>query len=295
MNLIQHASDLKELNKKLNLKSDKTTDSKYIIRNWLEMSNTLNKLLEVNFLSDQVKNIFSIDDNMNIRINDWVTTPQTHQLLSYKLETLRISIDACIKLISEYTDEVSDITEGNGFLNTRMPDAINMKKMSKICDDLDKVFNQCPLIKDEIKFIGVEKGSVYFVFLTTLLSITMVGKILNAALDVQRRYYQNEMMKIKLETMRNIGDVGKQIIENLEIEIKAFSREKALEIEEAQNLDPEDVERLTLSIRTLSSLIGQGVQMQCALYGEQEASNISFPSTEEFKNLIDGLKLLNGN
>ncbi|NBI08229.1 hypothetical protein [Senegalia massiliensis] len=295
MNLIEQSLHLNVIKEKLDVKTEKTKEGKIVIINWIEVSNALNKLLDFDFLRKQAKEIFQIDDIINIRIDRWITDAKTHKLLIEKIGSLKKSIEACIGLIEEYTKEDFKVSEGKGLVHTRMPDDIDMKKMSKITSNLDKVFNQCPLINDKVKFMGVEKGSVYFVFGASILTISVLGKLLNAALDVQRKYYQNQMLKNKLETMDNISDTIEPIIEELENEVKEYSREKANAIDESGKLEPENIERLSLSIKILSELIGQGVEMQCSLYGEQENMDISFPLKKDFKNLLETTKMINGN
>lgn len=133
----------------------------------------------------------------------------------------------------------------------------------------------------------------FFIFVTTIASISMLGKILNAALDVQRKHYQNKMFKNKLETMENIAGAYGQIIKQLDNEVKEYCKAKASEIEESKDLSHEETERLALTIKTLSALIGQGVQMQNMLDGTQEKTDVNFPKPEDFQSLIEGIKMLN--
>ena len=292
MNLIQQVNDLKRLGENLILIADKRSDGLYYINSWMGLSNTLNKLKDFSFLNEQVDEIFKIDDNVNIRINEWTTKAETYKKLSDKIETLKKSIESCVKLIDEYTNDDYEITEGKGLLNVKMPNNINMKKMSIICSDLDKVFNQCPFLEDEVKFIGVEKGSVYFVLATTIVSITVIGTLLKTALDVQRKFYLNEMMKNKLETMEGLTDSIKLIKEQLDNEVKEYCKQRAMQIEENKNLGNEEMERLVLSIKTLSKLIGEGVQMQYVLYENQKDSELTFPKSQDYENLFESIKML---
>lgn len=293
MNLIEVAQNLRILKSKLNLGVEKRNDNTTCrIYNWLEFSNTLNLLKDFSFLEDQVNYIFSIDDNINIRNFEWIAKIETYNKMTYGIDTLKKSIDSCIKLIEEYTSEGAKIPEDSRLLNVKLPSTIDMKNMSNICHDLDFIFDQCPLINSEVKFIGVEKGSVYFLFTTALPSIVAIGWILNAALDVQRKYNQNQMIKRKLETMNDIADSTKEIIKLLDDEVQEYCKVKAFEIEGSASLNTEEKTRLILSIKTLNELIGQGVQMQCSLCEGEDSDVASFPKPEEFKSLLETMKLI---
>lgn len=295
MNLTHQYCELKEIYSDLNLNAAKRNDNNYQINGWMNISNNLNTLMEFKYLKKQVKDIFSIDDNINIRNDTWIAIPKTYNELTRKLETLKKSIESCIILIESYIYKPIDIPEDKGLLTITMPNNLDMNKMANLCNGLDKVFNQCSLIKDEVKFISVERGSVLFLFITTTASIKVIGTLLNVALDVQRNYYENQITKAKLETMSDIKDSVSKIIKKLDDEVEEYARQKASDMEEAQGLDNEQINRLTLSISTLSSLIRQGVQMQCTLAESakmDEVTDITFPSLEEFKAATEGVKML---
>jgi len=292
MNLMEKVNELKKLNKDLRLNAVKQADGYYRINDWMKTSDALNRLLEHDFIKDKVEKIFNVDNVIYIRTNTWITPGKTYEKLEREIEILSESIDSCIKLLEEYVVGSYEIPEGNGILSVRMPDILDMNKLSNICEELDKVFNQCPLIKDEVKFVGVEKGSVHFIFVTSLISITIVGKMLNVALDVQRKYYLNKMLKIKLETMEKFKEATDPLIKELENEVKRYCEERAKQIEESKNLENEDLKRLAFSIQTLSTLIDQGVQIQCVLYEGQVDSDLTFPTKDDYKSLINTVKLL---
>lgn len=292
MNLIEVSNRLQYLKSKLNLSSERRNDSTYNIYNWMEFSNSLNLLKDFRFLESQVDTIFSIDDNINIRNIDWIAKAETYKNMIVSIKALIESIDSCVKLIDEYTSGSTEIDKNSRLLNVKMPNIIDMKSMSNICDDIDIVFSQCPLIKDEVKFIGVEKGSIYFLFTTALPSVIAIGLILKAALDVQKKHYQNQMVKSKLETMKDIEGLNKTIIKKLDDEVEEYCKTKAMEIEGAADLDKEEQTRLILSIKTLNELIGKGVQMQCSLSEGEDDSAMSFPKIEEFTQLLETMKLI---
>lgn len=292
MNLIEVRDDLLRSFDNVELMTEKRNDNNIKISKWMNMSNILHSLKKYSFLEEQVDEIFSIDETINIRKDTWIATPDTYNKLVIEIGKLTTAISSCINLISEHVGEEPHIAENSRLLNVKMPDSIDMKKMSSICNDIDIVFEQCPLIKDEVKFVGVEKGSVYFLFTTAVPSVIAIGLILNVALDVQKKYYHNQMVKSKLETMKDVEESTQTIIKKLDDEVEEYCKIKAREVEGAANLKPEEQTRLILSIKTLHELIGKGVQMQCLLCEGESDPAISFPKVEEFTKLLETIKLI---
>lgn len=297
MNLIEISSNLKQLLNKLAISKRDLgpNNDNYEITDWMVVSNSLHSLSNYSFFKDQIQYIFTTNDLVYVRSDRWLVSKATFGVLSNRINTLKESIKSCISLIDEYTSKVYEIPENSGLINVKMPDKIDMVKMSDICNDIDIVFAQCPLIKDEVKFIGVEKGSVFFVFVTAVTSVKTIGMILNIALDLQKKYFQNQILKNKLETMISIKDFVEKAKKELDDEVKEYCKEKVLGLDESKNLDPEEQTRFIISIETLSDLINKGVQMECTLSeGEEGESDVVslFPKLEDFKNIIEATKLI---
>lgn len=269
------------------------TTTGYEISSWISVSDTLLELKELKLYSNEIEEIFKLNNVINFRTNIVSLDSGTYNIFIKNIERMKIAMYGSIELLKSQDYGVFiDVNQAS--IDISIPETISIKQLSDMCDEFDKIFSLCPIIDEEVKFVGTEKGSILVLFLVSTHCAKIVGQLVNAALDIQRKIYQNKMFKVKLQTMEGLGDAINNIIKNFDKEAQDLRLDvsKKLAEQNERNLKPEDLTRLSNTIKMLEGLIEKGVQMQCTLAEGQEIKEIQFPKPEEYKALIEGIKMI---
>jgi len=265
----------------------------YKVSGWNNISNHLNMAKELKFLDHQVNRIFSIDQCALIRTDEWANNQEIIFRLQSELLTLISDCISCINLLKELY-KVSDLNDDEGIIYIKIPNDVGVDGLSSICKQLHFILSKCPFIKEEVKLIGAEDGSVKLKLIAGIATISILSNLVNISMDIERKQYENQITRLKLEEMKAVqGILVDSALEHLESELNEYYTTKAKLIDGAEKLEPEDFTRLVKSIEYTVDMVQHGVQIQATL-GTITAENIDvkFPASEDYKQLTNSLKLI---
>lgn len=168
----------------------------------------------------------------------------------------------------------------------KIPEISSFDNLSKYANDFKKAI-EIPIIDSntsgEVKILSAEEGSIIlFVSVGTLGAITLVGKICWSAAVIKKKRSEAKIFELHAKTLELKNDALENLIDAQKQQLKNILNAEAQQIANSTYdlKDPETLERLKLSINTISDLIDKGVQI-LPVSNNDEIQNI-FPN---YKNL----------
>ncbi len=188
----------------------------------------------------------------------------------------KIALEALNVALPENKDE--ELT-----IYIRLPEFKDFDDLSELMDQLKKAI-QLPIllegIEGEIYIKNFDSGSKWFeIVVKSVTAVSLIGSIAWSGAVIYKKFQEAKVVEEHARSVK-LGN------EHLEALIKANDVQLTLLIEaEAQHIQkeffktgkPEDLERLKLSIKTMSELIEKGTQVQPALLAPENVSNL-FPN-----------------
>lgn len=271
-----------------------------VINNWYTISTALYKLNEYSFIGNSIQDIFDLgaafqssSKTISIHIskyNDFLT----------KFDIVKAKCEAIIDSNS-YDDDISN-------LYIKLPNNLNdLTNLSDIAKDLDTAFNKCPILNEKIgalSFKKVEEGSSWLV-LAIGATIVSGAKVLDwianyikscNEIRIQNRTIKGLDLDNILKEMEIDEKLQKQYKEKIttaeESKIRSLCINKFEQIGVAEGeISPEDQSRIVHSMKTLSDLLDNGVEIYPSLSSDEEIKK-NFPKQEEFRLIEESQKLL---
>lgn len=266
------------------------------VNNWFQISEALYKLNEFSFVGDSVKKIFNLGPPYQ-SCCETISIPNGNYNVFLSLFNQLISKCEAIIEFSYEEDDESD-------LHIKLPDRLDdLVDLSNLIKDLDTSFNKCPLLSEKIgkvSFNKVEEGSNWLV-----VTIAAGSKVLEwianyikscNEIRIQNRTIKEKNLDIILKKMKVTEEQQKQFkknydeAENEEIKSLCIKNFKKLNLSD-NKINPEDENRIVHSMKTLSNLLDDGIEIYPSSSVEDDIKNI-FPNKEETKLLEEPQKLL---
>lgn len=171
----------------------------------------------------------------------------------------------------------------NGF-DVKLPPNITLDEMADCIKDLNTIFSQCPLLRDDndkIELRGVDVGSSWLVF--TVLRACILGglaALVDKAIQIRSHWItckqQEELarkMKLGNDHLDALISANKAIIQKMtEDAVEQLSNENGI-------TDPEDQGRLKHSLDLLVKLYGSGLEIYNAIDSPDEVKAVFPPVT----------------
>lgn len=181
--------------------------------------------------------------------------------------------------------EALDVKPNSSGFDVKLPPNITLDEMADCIKDLNTIFSQCPILREEghqIELRGVDVGSSWLVF-------SVLGKYIldglaaltDKAVQIRSHWIsckqQEELVrKAKLSNgqLESLISVHNQIIQEL--------KENAIEeLSEANSIkDPEEKARLSHSLDLLSKWMDKGMEIYQAI-GSTDEVKVLFPPVEQ--------------
>lgn len=181
-------------------------------------------------------------------------------------------------------------------ITIKLPNDISdFDNLSKVSSELQMILNQTIInshIKGEIKIQSVENGSIWIeVFVGTSAALSLIASLTWSAMVIYKKmqegkilHQQVESLKIKNDSLKEIQQAQKDQL-NLMVDAEANS----LYNEHFGNGDPEQISRLSYSIKLLSDLIDRGAEVHPALNTPESVANL-FPDKANLPMLESKIK-----
>lgn len=272
-----------------------------VIENWFQVSTSLYKLNEYDFVGNSIENIFNLGAAFQSSSKTIAILSNNYNDFVTKFNIVKAKCEAIIDS-SSYDDNIND-------LYIKLPDKTpDILELSSILKDLDLAFNKCPIFSDEIgyiKFKKVEEGSNWIILeigcavIGGAKALEWVANYVKTCNEIrlQNRTIKNTELDIILKEMEiENKEQEKKYRENVQktesAKIKSFCLEnfKNMEIIKTK-ITPEQEGQIVNCMKTLAELLDLGIEIYPSISSDDETKKL-FPKQEEFKLIEDSQKLL---
>lgn len=213
---------------------------------------------------------------------------------------LRLEVDELTRIVQSVSKSISEIggeTEQES-VSIKLPDVRDFKDLSEVSSDFHKILSQSIInehIGGQIRIDNVENGSIWLdIYLGSSAAVSLVGGLTWAASVIYKKINEGRIIEEHVKSLKIKNDSIKEIQtkqkEALDLMIDAEAKNLYNENFEGDN--NEQIERLKLSIKMLSYLIGKGAEIHPALNQPESVKNL-FPETKNLELIESKIKKLN--
>lgn len=273
-----------------------------VITNWFQISTSLYKLSEYDFIGDSIQNIFDLGASFQSSSKSISILHGEYPGFVTKFNIVKAKCEAIIDLYKLEEEDIENIY-------IKLPDSLNdLNTLSSMISSLDVAFNKCPILNKNIgnvSFKKVEEGSNWLVIAigAAKAGAKALDWLANFVKSCNEIRLQNKTMKnieldnilklMEIEDKKQEQEYKKKVIKGEEEKIKSLCIEKFESIGmEYEEITPEDTSRIVHSMKTLADLIDMGIEIYPSTSCDIETKKL-FPKQEELKLIEDSQKLLN--
>jgi hypothetical protein len=264
MNLIAHYSTITEIMQTLKFESsyDGTiNNTPYYVKNLNLLRQNIVKIQHIPFINDIINKLKTSWLFKSTIDSGFITSPDDTNIKSFIVE-LKNKLDL-LKIIIE----ASPLLKDENLLIINIPELKSFEDLTKLSKDLKKSI-EIPILNDEIngraEIVGADKGSfILYITLGSIFAIKLIAGICWAAAVVRKKNADAKIfeqhartLELKNESLSNFVEAQKTQLKNI-----LDSEAHAIAQKHYTHEDPETIERLKLSISTVSDLIDKGVKI----------------------------------
>lgn len=265
MNFFEEYKTITSAISNLNLKSEYMNtgggDTPYHASNLSNLRSYINSLEKIKYLKDDVDAIKKTwlytysGDTRNISGSQKSEVENNLSIIKVKLLVLR-----------DISEDLSFFMRDD-LLFIKKPELQSFDELSKFSSDLKKGI-ELPItnedIQGKIKIVGADQGSIiFYVAVGTILAIKLIAGICWAAAVIRRKNAEAKIYEEHTRTLELKNDILNTFIEAQKTQLKNIldSEAQAIADKYYPHKDPEAIERLKLSISTVSDLIDKGTKI----------------------------------
>lgn len=272
------------------------TDKVRQLKGWNISKKALDALLTIDFIKDDVKNLYNTLNPIDREKTILDIGPVTYIKFMPLYEKLASKLESVVDLYESMKEGVSQPG-----IDIKIPSCNSLKEYTKILDDIDFIFTKCPYLineNEEIKYTGTDVGSDWITFAIITSTVTTSGfiilnnlaAIINKAtallsnkkiLDIQNEAL--ETMRMKNETTQEVLDIFKKM---KEITYKKHVDELQEELGKLENGEEEG--KVSKSLEKLANLLDKGVEIYTSIETPKDIK-VLFPHSETQQSLSDNL------
>lgn len=285
---------LKEANDLLNLNAVESRDgSSFTIKNAINLSVGINIIETFDYLNPELNTVKNLGILNNL-VSDMITVNRnTYDSISNAIQALRKKIILNLNLLDSTIVKVDDFT-----ICIKLIEHASLEKLGNELKQIDKIITQAIThvkISSTYEFLTFDIGSSWiYITVSSMLALNLIGSLVWAACVIRKKWLEGtylekliEQMNVKNESLKDIQEANKKQLDNLlKIEAKKIMQDFDLD-----NTDNEYENRLIYSIKELSQLINDGVQIQPSLLVQEDSKNL-FPDYEKLDSIESKIKLL---
>ena len=262
----------------------------YVIKNLNRLRKAVLLVRDIPYLGPQMHTVVehplfkSPQDEYTLSTTEYLEFKTLIEKLKNKLQVLKEIVE---------TDGLSDLHD---MLSIRIPALNTFDELSKVADELKKSI-ELPLIdsrvESNVKIVGADRGSIiFYVSLGAAAAVKLIGVICWSAAVIRRERAEARILEEHAKTLQLKNESLRDLIEAQREQLRNITQGEAERIVRThydQN-DPEAVERLKLSINSISELIDRGVTI--LPNGNDRETLKSFPDYSQLSLIESTIKQL---
>ncbi len=192
-------------------------------------------------------------------------------------------LNTALSLINQAIPEQSEDS-----INVKLPPYNNLSDVSRFFEELNKSLEQAichPGIDGNVEIKSFESGSLWMTFAVGAAALKIVLDLLKQAFEARKIYYEGSILKENLRSLSLKNDTLQEFESAFEEKYNNDVESKARQIIANNNIadnQPEYIERLKLSIKTIVGLINEGAEFHPSLNAPDEVKE-QFPNVEQYE------------
>lgn len=240
---------------------EKDSDYNYYVKNLKDLRKKLKSLSVIPFLDEDFKRLEDIgfflsnEDTSFFNSADYTKLNGVVHRISVGLHYFVRHFEKNNRLNDEYS------------LTIKLPELNSFSDLSRISTDFKKAL-EIPLLDSkldsDLKIITAEKGSIWlYVTIGTTVGVSLIGSITWAAAVIKRRRAEAKIFESHTRTLDLKNDMMEMYIDAQKkmLEKVLHDEAEAIATKSYSEVTPETIERLKLSISTVSDLIDRGAKI----------------------------------
>lgn len=260
----------------LNELSANRSGDNYYLENVLEFQTAIQELEKLNLFPNQI----SIIKNSAIfrRFEDSFAV---HHSAWSEIASQIVNLKNTVASLLHALDNTSELDNEN-VISIKLPHIHNFNDLEKIANDLNKAIS-IPIAEEEIggsvKIQGVDSGSIWFyIILGTPAAVSLIAGLAWAATVVFKKWQEGLAFREYVKNLKLQNEHSQALVAAQREQVNLLVTEQAKIVQEKnfKKKDSEQLERIKLSINTMSELIGKGFEIHPSLVAPENVSNL-FP------------------
>jgi len=200
------------------------------------------------------------------------------------LETQLSKIDSALYFYDDLKKQMASENE----LNIKLLDEMTFDELNTILDDLNFIFNQCPLIRkandnNDVKITGVESGSIWFYLGIASVALPIIGSIMGLTFKFLHNILFLRRQVEGFKAQKNGNEMAEAVAKVITAQANMLATQ--FNSEENHSLDFEDVAKLAKTIELLGGLVERNIVFQPSIAAPKEVQD-KFPKLEEYKEIV---------
>ncbi|PIF71160.1 hypothetical protein [Flavobacterium sp. 2] len=265
-------------------------DTSYVGKDLIQLREAIREFQDLELIKEEL-NAINQTPLLSTYGDQEMFTPSQNASLSRNIDSIRIGLDFLLRYKTQ-------ITKPQHGLYIKLPEIVNFEDLTKVANDLKKAV-EIPINDQQnggyVQIQSAESGSIWLVIsVGTISAVNLIAGICWAAAVLRKKKAEAKIfeehartLELKNELMKDLADAQKQQYKNI---LQAEAEEIAKN--NYDNNSPEVIERLKLSLTTVSDLIDRGTQI---LPSSDKELTKSFPNYSSLDLIESTIKKISNN
>ena len=278
-----------------NLEVEKRNDGAYSLRNWIPCKQSLESLMNIDFISSDVERAYKTISPFDRKDVTPDIAPKTKDEFMAGYKVVMNKLEAVISLYESMRDG-----ESKPGVDIKIPKCMDLKEYISILRDIDFILYQCPYMsskEEELRYSGTDVGSEWITFAlisagagTTFYILNNLAALVNKAIGLKTNNNFFKMEEEILNTMKQKNEVAAETLDVFkkikEITYKNCVEELENEIGELK--DGEERDKVSRTLEIMGNLIEKGVEIYTSIETPKEIK-VLFPFSDSQAEIPESL------
>ena len=218
-----------------------------------------------------------------------------HAVLSQEIPNLKVLCDSLSDSIEKSIPKTTPEQ-----ISIKIPNPTSFKELKITADKLDKIFSNTILhsdIKGNVKISNFDTGSYWIdIIATGEKIIPLIAGLAWSAVVVFKKLQEGKLVQEKVKAMKISNGAFKEIVDKSKEQINQTAEIEAnhLQQEFYKTKEPEQTERLKMSLKELAELYSKGARIYPSLEASEDTIK-SFPDFEKLEYITTKIKKITSN
>jgi hypothetical protein len=265
-------------------------DKPYVAKKLIQLREAINELSDIQLILPEIAEIKKTSLFSSFKDEDYFTSNE-NSILDSSIYRIRTGLSFLLR----YKLQIETPEHG---LYLKLPEIINFDDLARVANDLKKAI-EMPIVDQNdggyVQIKSAESGSIWLIIsVGTFSGVNLVGAICWASAVIRKKKAEAKIYEEHAKTLELKNEVLESILAAQKQQYKNILQAEAEQIanNHFNNQSPEVIERLKLSLTTVSELIDRGAQI---LPSSDKELTKSFPNYSNLDLIESAIKKIASN